>query len=93
MYVLDGEVDIMVGEETVRATTGSFALVGRGTAHTFWNVGPTPARLLVIVSPPGFERMFDEVVGDGEIEPATFVDRVTAVAHKYNLEIVGPPLG
>jgi mannose-6-phosphate isomerase-like protein (cupin superfamily) len=93
VYMLDGEIDIMVGEDTVRATPGSFVLVARGTAHTFWNVGLTPARLLVIVSPPGFEQMFDEVVGDSEIDPATFVERVTAVAHKYGLEIVGPPLG
>jgi hypothetical protein len=48
---------------------------------------------LVIVSPPGFEQMFDEVVGDGDVDPAKFVERVTAVAHKYNLEIIGPPLG
>jgi mannose-6-phosphate isomerase-like protein (cupin superfamily) len=93
VYVLDGEINVKVGEETIRATTGAFVLVARGTAHTFWNVGSTPARLLVIVSPPGFEQMFDEVVGDADFDPATFVERVTAVAHKYNLEIVGPPLG
>jgi mannose-6-phosphate isomerase-like protein (cupin superfamily) len=93
VYVLDGEIYVKVGDETIRATKGAFVLVARGTAHTFWNVGLTPARLLVIVSPPGFEEMFDEVVGDGEIEPDAFVERVTAVAHKYNLEIIGPPLG
>lgn len=93
VYVLDGEIDVKLGDETIHATKGAFVLVARGTAHTFWNVGPTPARLLVIVSPPGFEQMFDEIVGDQEIDPATFVERVTSVAHKYNLEIIGPPLG
>jgi mannose-6-phosphate isomerase-like protein (cupin superfamily) len=93
VYVLDGEINVKVGEDTIRAAKGSFVLVARGTVHTFWNAGPTPARLLVIVSPPGYEHMFDEVVGDRGVDPVTFVERVTAVAHKYNLEIVGPPLG
>ncbi len=93
VYVLDGEIDVMVGDEIVHATPGSFVLVTRGTTHTFWNAGSTVPRLLVIVSPPGFEQMFDEVVDDREIEPATFVERIGAVAYKYNLEIVGPPLG
>ena len=57
------------------------------------NAGSTPAKLLVIFSPPGFEQFFVEVVGDEEIDTATFVERGMAAAQKYNLEIVGPPLG
>jgi mannose-6-phosphate isomerase-like protein (cupin superfamily) len=93
VYVLDGAINVKLGEETIRAAAGSFVLVPRGTVHTYWNAGSTPARLLVIVSPPGFEQMFAEAVGDGEIDYATFVERVKAIAHNYNLEIVGPPLG
>lgn len=82
-YVLEGEVNIKIGEETIRGTVGSFVIIPRGTIHTFWNAGPTPAKLLVIFSPPGFEQFFFEDVGDEEID----------VAEKYNLEVVGPPLG
>jgi mannose-6-phosphate isomerase-like protein (cupin superfamily) len=92
-YVLDGEVNVKVGEQTIRGTVGSFVLIPRGTVHTFWNAGSTPAKLLGILSPAGFEQFFVEVVGDGEIDLATFVQRGMAVAQKYNLEIVGPPLG
>ena len=79
-YVLEGEVDIKIGDETIRGTVGSFVVVPRGTVHTFWNVGQVPAKLLTIFSPPGFEQFFFDV-GDGEI------------AEKYNVEVVGPPLG
>jgi hypothetical protein len=72
---------------------GSFVLIPRGTVHTFGNAGSTPAKLLVILSPPGFEQYFIEIVGDEEIDTATFIERGMAAAQKYNLEIVGPPLG
>ena len=81
-YVLEGEVNIKIGDRTIRGTVGSFVLIPRGTVHTFWNVGSTPAKLLVIFSPPGFEQFFFEV-GDEGID----------VAEKYNIEVVGPPLG
>ena len=81
-YILEGEVNIKIGEETIRATVGSFVVIPRGTVHTFWNAGSTPAKLLVIFSPPGFEQFFFEA-GDEEID----------MAKKYNIEVVGPPLG
>jgi oxalate decarboxylase/phosphoglucose isomerase-like protein (cupin superfamily) len=59
---------------------GSFVLIPRGTVHTFWNAGSTPAKLLVIFSPAGFEQFFVEVVGDEEIDTATFVERGMAAA-------------
>ena len=92
-YILEGEFNIKVGEQTIRGTVGSFVLIPRGTVHAFWNAGPTPSKVLVIFSPPGFEQFFVEVVGDEEINTATFVERGMAVAEKYNIEIVGPPLG
>ena len=92
-YVLEGEVNIQIGDQTIRGMAGSFGLIPRGTVHTFWNAGSTPAKLLVIISPPGFEQFFIEVVGEEEIDTATFVERGMAAAQKYNLEIVGPPLG
>jgi quercetin dioxygenase-like cupin family protein len=92
-YVLEGDVNIQIGDQTMRGMAGSFVLIPRGTVHTFGNAGSTPAKLLVILSPPGFEQFFVEVVGDEEIDTATFVERGMAAAQKYNLEIVGPPLG
>ncbi len=96
-YILEGEVNIKIGEQTISGTVGSFVLIPRGTVHTFWNAGATPAKLLIIFSPAGFERAFVEVWGEreeeGEIDHATWVERMMAVSDKYNMEIVGPPLG
>jgi quercetin dioxygenase-like cupin family protein len=92
-YVLEGEVNIQIGDQTIRGMAGSFVLIPRGTVHTFGNAGSTPAKLLVILSPAGFEQYFIEIVGEEEIDTATFIERGMAAAQKYNLEIVGPPLG
>jgi quercetin dioxygenase-like cupin family protein len=92
-YVLEGEVGIKIGEQIVRGVPGSFVLVPRGTVHTYWNVGTTPAKVLSIISPAGFEEFFAEAVGDEDIDEETFVERAMAVAEKYNFEITGPPLG
>ncbi|WHZ25813.1 MAG: hypothetical protein OJF51_000608 [Nitrospira sp.] len=93
-YILEGELNVQVGQRIVKGTAGSFILVPRGTVHTYWKVGSAPAKLLVIISPPGFEQYFIDVVGDEEIDDmATFIKRGMAVAQKYHLEIVGPPRG
>jgi mannose-6-phosphate isomerase-like protein (cupin superfamily) len=92
-YVLEGEVGIKIGEQIIQGVPGSFVLVPRGTVHTFWNVGSTPAKVLSIISPAGFEQFLAEVTGDEDIDEDTFVQRAMAVAEKYNFEITGPPLG
>jgi mannose-6-phosphate isomerase-like protein (cupin superfamily) len=92
-YVIEGAVNVQVGEEVVHATPGSFVLIPRGTAHTFWNAGPSQSKLLVIVSPPGMEEYLAEVIGDEEIDTPTFVEKVTAMASRYQMQIVGPPRG
>lgn len=38
-YILEGAVNIKIGEQTIRGTVGSFVLIPRGTVHTFWNAG------------------------------------------------------
>lgn len=73
IYVLDGEINIQVGERTHHATQGSFVIIPRGTVHTYWKAGTTDPKFLIIVSPPGFEQIFTEVVRDEVIDAATFV--------------------
>ena len=52
-YVLEGELDIQIGERTVHASAGSFVFGPRGVVHTYSKVGAGPAKLLEIFSPGG----------------------------------------
>ena len=60
-YVLEGELNLRCGERVVRAGPGASAFVPSGVAHSFGNPGTAPARILVIASPPGHEKYFDEL--------------------------------
>jgi hypothetical protein len=39
------------------------------------------------------EDYLAEVIGDQELDTAAFVEKVTAMAPKYQMQIVGPPRG
>jgi quercetin dioxygenase-like cupin family protein len=91
-YVLEGELTVLLDERELVAPAGAFLLVPRGTVHTFSNRTQREARLLVIISPGGFEGAFAEmaeVIPSAEEPPD--MERLMAIARKYNLEIVAPP--
>ena len=59
-YVLEGEMTFRIGEETIKARPGSFVFGPRGVPHTY-TVDSGPARLLFLLSPPGFEGFIEAV--------------------------------
>jgi quercetin dioxygenase-like cupin family protein len=61
-YVIDGELTFLVEREVIMVPAGGFALVPRGVTHAFSNRGQVAARFLVVFSPPGLERMFEELL-------------------------------
>ena len=81
-----------MGEQTVIARTGSFILIPRGTVHSLHNAGTTPARLLVVISPGGMERMYGEI---GRIlsarERSPDRSAIQSIREKYRTEDVGEP--
>jgi quercetin dioxygenase-like cupin family protein len=62
LYLLDGVLEITLGEKTMHATTGDFVQIPRGLVHRFHNTGTTTARLLLFFSPAGMEKYFEEVL-------------------------------
>ena len=60
-YVLEGEVNLRSGDRRIRGGPGTFVFVPKGAAHSYGNPGPGPTRVLLVTSPPGFEKYFDEL--------------------------------
>src|SRR5918998_1147538 len=58
-YVLEGELKFVVGERNISATAGSVVYGPRGVLHSFRNVGSTPSRMVVIITPAGLEKFFE----------------------------------
>jgi mannose-6-phosphate isomerase-like protein (cupin superfamily) len=50
-YVLEGELEFTIGEETVHAAAGAYVLVPPGVVHAFTNPGPGRARFLNVHAP------------------------------------------
>lgn len=97
-YLLEGTVDLRLGDTVTTVEAGGFCLIPRGTPHTFTSTSASPARLLVVLSPPGFERFFAEVEqrfpeADGMPTPDLAGPALTEMAPRYGLRLVGPPPG
>jgi len=92
-YVLEGELLVQEGDQTYVAKAGSFVLFRKGTVHTYKNKGQQPAKMLVVVAPGGYENFFEAMskVKAGPGNPPN-MSEVAAVAQRFSLEIVGPPL-
>jgi mannose-6-phosphate isomerase-like protein (cupin superfamily) len=83
-FILEGTVGALLGEEEVYGTLGVLIFKPRGQWHTFWNAGDTPARILEIISPGGFEQAFrdlDEL--GGELTP----EAVAVIGKRYSVDI------
>src|SRR5688572_10204067 len=61
-YLLEGEIEFLLGEETIAAGPGDFVNVPRGTVHRFRNTGTETARLVLTFTPAGLERWFEETL-------------------------------
>jgi quercetin dioxygenase-like cupin family protein len=95
-YVLEGEVEFMVGERTFLARAGSVVYAPRNILHAFRNVGSTPSRMSIFITPGGLEKMFKEVgeqVTDRSSPPEgpPDIENLVAVNQKYGVEIPPPP--
>ncbi len=61
VYVLSGEVGILVGDQVDMAGTGAWALKPRNVMHAMWNPGDQPARVVEVLTHAGTERWFEEI--------------------------------
>lgn len=85
-FVLDGEVGALLGDQAVTSGAGTLIFKPRNQWHTFWNNGDTPARILEIISPAGFEHFFRQVLDLGGIMKADSQE-LGALSAEYGLEM------
>lgn len=60
VYVVSGEIESRVGDESVDAPAGSCHTIPRDTVHAQTNHSTEPATLLVTFSPPHLEELFEK---------------------------------
>ncbi|MGH9062385.1 MAG: cupin domain-containing protein [Acidimicrobiales bacterium] len=97
--VLDGEVVVRCGEQTVVGRPGTYVMLPTGVEHTFRVTSSVPARLLLVHADDSFLSLIEDVgtptdelrlppPGEFDVDLETLV-RLNA---EHDSRIVGPPL-
>jgi quercetin dioxygenase-like cupin family protein len=93
-WILEGEVTLYVGDETIEASAGDFAWGPRDIPHRY-TVGPNGCRMLFLCTPAGFEdlvRDMSEPARERTLPPPSDeepdMERVAAVAKKHHCELL-----
>ncbi len=60
-YVLEGRLEFTVGDEQTAAEPGTIAYVPGDVPHAFANPYDEPCRILLVLTPGGFERYFEAI--------------------------------
>lgn len=68
VYVLEGEIGVLVGDEVDTARAGEWELKPRNVPHAMWNSTDRPARIVEVLTPAGSEEWFEQIAGAGPEE-------------------------
>jgi mannose-6-phosphate isomerase-like protein (cupin superfamily) len=89
-HVLEGELEVTCGSHTTSLRAGDTFFAPRGLPHSARAIGESAVRLLVIITPAGFERFFrdvDELAARGDASP----EQIKALLREqYDCEFLSP---
>ena len=86
-YVLDGSIEFVIGDQRRIGGPGFWALVPGGVAHTFGNIGVTPAKLLIVHAPAADAYFVELEALWGKAQPPT-AEEERALMKSHGLEPV-----
>lgn len=88
-YILEGTLEFQVGGDHVTAGAGAYVKAPRGLGHSFKNVGTAPARVLMLITPPGLEKFFAEISQPAGAAPsAQSFEKIKAIAPRYGVTML-----
>ena len=85
VYVLQGAIQIRLGDDKQEASKGGVAHLPKGIPHSLYNPLKTPLRILALAIPGGMEQFFDELesaMQDGSMDDAKHRE----ISRKYGIE-------
>jgi quercetin dioxygenase-like cupin family protein len=79
---LEGTFEMLYDGKWHPLATGQTIFCPRNNVHTFRNAGSTPARLLMFITPGGFENFLEQI---GLLSPATDMAKMIEIAARYGI--------
>lgn len=86
-FVIEGQFEFICGGHRTTGGPGTVAHLPRGVSHCFRNLGDTPGRVLVTITPAGFENFLIEV-GALTAEEQQNIPKLVEIGAKYGIEFV-----
>ncbi len=87
--VLEGEIGFRSNDREVVLGAGGYIIKPRGEVHAMWNAGRTPARMIEVISPAGFEGFFRELT-DLTAVGAPDMKAMAELGDRYGLPFAEP---
>ena len=88
-YVLEGQIGFRSEDQEVVLEAGGYIVKPRNQVHAMWNAGPTPARMIEVITPAGFENFFRGMAAATKSGSQDF-EEIVALAEKYSLPFAQP---
>ena len=98
IYILEGEFQFQLGEQTIVATAGTFLYCPKHLSHGFTNIGEKPAKFLTWHTPSGLEKFFAQVgvpavdrLAPPVFSKADIEEKILAFSPSHGVEVIPPP--
>lgn len=85
VYVIEGEIEVTLGDQKMTAISGILALLPRGIPHGFTNTGSKPSRVLDVILPGNFDNYFVELHNLYDSDGNATEDKLNDLAERYGI--------
>jgi quercetin dioxygenase-like cupin family protein len=83
-FVIEGTIDVLIGDATLAGTPGCFFQIPAGTFHSY-RITSDVARVIIVTSPSGAADFFREVDRETDLE------RIVGIAKRHGFTLPPPP--
>lgn len=87
-YPLEGRVEFFREGTWTEIPVGSMVFAPRRSVHTFRNIGDTPLRMLIQMTPSGFEVFFERSAAEFAKEGPPDMERLVEIGREHGIHFV-----
>jgi glyoxylate utilization-related uncharacterized protein len=91
IYLVQGQLEVTVGEQTYSLQHGDLVKMPRNVAHAIRNVGTGVAKTLWTVVPAGKMEGLFRALGALPSDQPPDIERIMQLFHDHDIELLPPP--